>query len=136
MQMIRRFFWPLVVIGMVVLLVLTYEIGRQSVYQAYPELTQAEQASAVIAQVGKLIQLPRGETPAMASIKDAASAKRAEPFLTNAQNGDILIVYSTVGEAILYRPSIDKLIGVGPVDTTAPQPAAPIQSATTTKSKK
>jgi len=54
----------------------------------------------------------------MAIINDAASAKKEQPFLKNAANGDVLIVYPNAGEALMYRPSSNKLIAVGPVDNS------------------
>lgn len=117
--------------------------GRASMYRAYPELSGAGQGTAILAEVGKLIELPSNETPTIATIKDAASAKQGQPFLAPAENGDVLIVYPNAREAILYRPSSNKIIVVGPVHTTAPPapsfgPSATSSTyvATTTKSKK
>ncbi len=110
----RRFFWPILIFVVLILLCIAYGAGRASVYQANPGLAQAEQANSILAHVGKFMQLP-SETPTMATIKDAASAKAAQPFLVNAENGDVLIVFQQAAEAILYRPSTDKIISVGPV---------------------
>ena len=91
-----------------------YMFGAGSVYRAYPGLSSAAQENKILTEVGALIDLPSG-TPTIATISDAASAKQSQPFLTNAQDGDILIVYPQAAEAILYRPSTNKLIAVGPV---------------------
>jgi hypothetical protein len=124
----QRFFWPMVIVLMFVVLGLVFEAGRWSVYQAPSELFQAGQANTILEKVGRLIQLPTGETPTIASINDATSAKKAQPFLSNAQNGDILIIYARTSEAILYRSSTDKLIAVGAVDDIAPPQAIPAVS--------
>lgn len=141
LSFLRRYF--LVCVAFVVLLCIAfaYESGRSSVYTAHPELASVEQAKTILGEVGKLIQLPTDEQPTMATINDAGSAKKSQPFLGNAINGDILIVYPTTKEAILYRPSTHKLIAVGPVNNGAIQqvpvvPQATIASstnATTTK---
>jgi hypothetical protein len=150
LHFIRRYFLWVVIIVAVILLAFAFEAGRVTVYNAHPELAQAEQATTVLNKVGQLIQLPTGETPSMATINDAASAKKAQPFLVNAQNGDVLIVYPNAGTALLYRPSTDKLIAVGPVNTGAenqqpqqiqpplPEPivATSTPHATSTKTKK
>jgi hypothetical protein len=133
----RRYSFPLTIAVAIILLTGTYQLGRASVYRAYPELSGVEQANAVIAKVKELIQLPTDESPTMATINDAASVKKTQPFLTPAENGDILLVYANAQEAILYRPSSNKLIAVGPVNNNAaPQAAAaaalPIATATTT----
>lgn len=144
---IRRhlFLWLLIIVTLVIL-VLAFEGGRWSVYREHPELSSTEQANVILTNVGKLIQLPN-EQPTMATINDAASAKKAQPFLVNAVNGDVLIVFPNAAEALLYRPSTNKLIAVGPVDNgqnnrvTMPAPestptVASSTNATTTKSKK
>jgi hypothetical protein len=140
----RNFFWAVTVVA-ILLLAVAFEAGRWSVYHAHPELSQAEQAATILNNVGHLIQLPSGETPTMATINNAASAKTSQPFLVNAQDGDVLIVYPDAGEALLYRPSTDKLIAVGPVDNGAPSqaqaetpisPPATTTDATETPSKK
>ncbi|MFA5745090.1 MAG: hypothetical protein WC887_02655 [Candidatus Paceibacterota bacterium] len=142
---IRRYLlWILIVVGLT-LLALAFEGGRYTVYRANPELSKIEQANAVLEKVGSLIQLPSGETPTMATIDDAESAKQAQPFLSNALNGDILIVYQNAAQALLYRPSTNKLIAVGPVNNSsetqqaslpAPEPVDETKDATTTKPKR
>jgi hypothetical protein len=135
---IRRFLLPLLIGIGIVLILGAFFLGRHMVYQAHPELSGQEKATAVLAKVEKLIELPQGEAPQMATIEDAASVKTAQPFLANAQNGDVLIVYASAETALLYRPSTNKLIAVGPVDTSQPKqqvttPAPePQKTATTT----
>ena len=123
---IRRFWLPLTLIVIVALVATAFFFGRHSVYQAHPELSGAEQAVALLEKVGSLIELPQGEMPQMATIEDAESVKSVQPFLANAQNGDILIVYASAQTALLYRPSTNKLIAVGPVTNEQPSlPATP-----------
>lgn len=125
----RRFFLLTSIIIVLAVLGFVFEVGRWSVYRVHPELTSTEQANAFLSKIGALIQLPMGETPTMATINDAISAKKAQPFLVNAANGDVLIVYQNAAEAFLYRPSTDKLIAVGPVDTGAgSQPLSQVQT--------
>lgn len=123
LSFLRRFWFALIIVIVLALIAGAFFFGRYSVYQANPELTSAEQAVAILEKVGKLIELPQGEQPQMATIEDAESVKSVQPFLANAQNGDILLVYSAAQIALLYRPSENKLIAVGPV--TIDQPAAP-----------
>ncbi len=126
-RFIRRFFFLIPIVVLLVLLALAFEVGRWSVYGAHPELSQTEQANTVLAKVGKLIQLPN-EQPTMAAINDAANAKKGQPFLTGAANGDILIVYPNAAEALLYRPSTNQLIAVGPVDSGDAQQHTTVQA--------
>ena len=126
----KRTFWGIGLL--VVLLAISFELGRYSVSSAYQGFAGQSQASKTLAQVGKLIALPTGETPQMATITNAASAKQGQPFLRDAQDGDIIIVYQKAKEAILFRPSEDKLINVGPVNDQAPVSSAAQQSAVPT----
>ena len=134
---IRRYFIPIAILLLIIWTVGFFEAGRYAVYSAHPELSGQEQASAILQKVGALIQLPSGETPTMATINDAASAKKAQPFLANALNGDVLIVYPNAQTAILYRPSTNKLIAVGPVtneSNSVSQGSTPIPATTSSKS--
>ncbi len=115
---VRRFAVPLGIVVAIILLGSAFEVGRISVYRAHPEFADADQAAALLKKVGQLIELPANETPTLATINDAASAKQDQPFLAAAENGDVLIVYTNAAEALLYRPSTDKLIAVGPINTS------------------
>ena len=125
LSLIRRFWLPIISILVVILIAAAFFFGRHSVYQAHPELSSTEQAAAILAKVGTLIELPQGEAPQMATIDDAESAKVVQPFLSSAQNGDILIVYASAQIALLYRPSANKLIAVGPITNEQPSITPP-----------
>ncbi len=91
-----------------------YFYGKHSVYQTHPELYRSEQAQIALKKVGTLIQLPNG-VPTMVTINNAEAVKKQQPFLKNAKDGDILIIYQKASQAILYRPSTNRLIAVGPI---------------------
>jgi len=67
------------------------------------------------AQIGKVYQLPQGETPTLATVTDASKV-RSQAFFKDSQNGDKVLLYSKAGQAILYRPSTKKIITVAPVN--------------------
>ena len=117
-RFIRRFFLWIVIVVALAVVAGAFEGGRYSVYSAHPELSSQEEANDILRKVGDLMQLPGDETPTMATINDAASAKENQPFLVNAENGDIVIVYPNAAKALLYRPSNNKIINVGPVETS------------------
>ena len=62
--------------------------------------------------------LPADEEPALATVTD--TTKLQTPFLKQSQNGDKLLVYQKAARAIIYRPSIDRIIDIGPVSLEAP----------------
>jgi len=79
---------------------------------AQEELLKAEN-DALIKAVGGLIELPQDEEPVIGTVQDAAQLAQDQKFFTNAENGDKVLIYKD--KAIIYRPSIKKLINVGPV---------------------
>lgn len=93
-----------------------------------PDAATKEQTDTLLTQVGKLMELPKGETPKIATIIDASKLKN-QPFFDSAMNGDKIIVYMNSKKAILFRPSIGKIIDVEPlyVETT-PNPNPTPQS--------
>lgn len=87
-----------------------------------PQIAVQRQTQALLTAVGKLIQLPSGETPTVANVSDAAQAKQQSAFFNNAQNGDKVLMYAKAGEAILYRPSTGKIVLVAPLTFTKTTP--------------
>ena len=73
------------------------------------------QADTVVEQISKLMELPTGETPTIATVSDVSKLKN-QPFFTKAQNGDKVLIYPQAKEAILYRPSDNKIVAVAPVN--------------------
>lgn len=94
---------------------------------ANPQAIIQRQTQDLINKVGKLMTLPTGETPTIANVTNAAEAKQQSAFFNNAQNGDKVLMYVKAGEAILYRPSTNKIILVAPLtlnsSTTGTAPA-------------
>lgn len=98
-----------------------------------PQAAVQQQTNDLIASVGKLINLPKGETPTVAAVTNAAQAKQQSAFFNDAQNGDKVLLYVKAGEAILYRPSTNKIIIVAPLSFTNNSGTTPT---TSTSSKK
>jgi len=85
-------------------------------------LSGQSQINDTVNKVSKLILLPSGEQPTLAIVNDA-SKYSSTPFFKNAANGDRLLVYAQAHEAILYRPSINKIIAVAPLSVSS-QPSS------------
>jgi len=86
----------------------------------------------IVNEVGKLIVLPIGETPQVATVKDKNQLPN-QPFFEKAQDGDMVLIYTKAKEAILYRPSINKIITIGPINissNTPPVSVTPVISPT------
>ena len=79
-----------------------------------PEQSQKE-LDEVVAKVGKLMVLPADETPTLATVSDPEKLKD-QKFFVNAKTGDKVLIYSRAQKAVLYSPSLNKIIEVAPVN--------------------
>lgn len=71
-------------------------------------------ANTLIGKVGQLMELPADEKPTIATVSDV-NKLQGQPFFDKAQNDDKVLIYKAAKEAILYRPSENKIINVGPI---------------------
>lgn len=101
-------------------------------YQKAAE-TPREQATSeldtIVARVGRLMVLPEGEMPTLATVSDPEKLK-SQPFFAHAQKGDAVLIYAIARKAILYNPTLNKIVEIAPVNAggAAPEPTnAPLQ---------
>ncbi len=88
-------------------------------YRHSAAVASAEEIADLTQEIGKVMLLPEGETPTLATVTD--KEKLAEQaFFQNAENGDKVLIYSQSGRAILYRPSTKKIVDVTTVNVTQP----------------
>src|SRR5947209_2486908 len=57
-----------------------------------PQAQSQQEVKKILAEVGKLIDLPSGEDPTLATVTDADKLKD-QPFFKNAKNGDKVLIY-------------------------------------------
>ena len=89
-----------------------------------PNKVSQEETNRVIAQVAKLIVLPEGETPTLATISDPEKLKD-QPFFAKAQTGDKVLIYTNARKAILYSPTQNKIVEVAPINLGTTPPPSP-----------
>lgn len=108
------------------LLVVSYIIVGIAVWQIQAKVqmdparqqARAEQEiKSVVNKVANLMLLPSDETPQVAAISDAESLAKTQAFFANAKNDDQILIYLKEQKAIIYRPSENKIINVGPIVT-------------------
>lgn len=108
-----------VIISFVILALLAIGGGGVGVY--YYSLYQTElhkvrdpqsDLKALLTQVGKLIELPTGEQPTVATVTNADQIKE-QPFFAKAKNGDRVIIYTNARMAILFDAIAGKIMNVG-----------------------
>lgn len=110
-------------------------LGNQvRILKANPEKQAQEEASKLVVVVGKLILLPEGETPTVATVNDPEKLKE-QPFFANAMAGDKVLIYTNAKKAILYRPSTNKIVEVAPLNIGAAAPAPTTTTTTKTETK-
>ena len=80
---------------------------------------EVDEVDDLISEVGKLIVLPFGEIPTIATVTGEDLVK-GEPFFRNAVNGDRVLIYTNARKAYLYRPSEKIIIEVGVVNINQP----------------
>jgi len=96
--------------------------------KAQQEKIKAE-AKDLTERVGKLMVLPEGE-PTVATVADSQALAKEQPFFKDAQNGDKVLIYKD--KAIIYNPTENKIINVGPIYLSKDAPAAPADGAALT----
>lgn len=122
-------------VGIVLILVLAgvgfsayqqFKIKTQPQDQAGQQKAAQEEVRKLVLEVGKLIDLPTGEDPTVATVADV-SKLQGQPFFAKAKNGDKVLIYTQAKKAILYDPKLKKIIDVAPVNLGSPsaQLAAP-----------
>ncbi len=80
-----------------------------------PSLASKQEVAATIIAVGKLIDLPRGEAPTVATVSNADELK-SQQFFANVKQGDKVLIYTTAKMAYLYDPAANRLINVAPLN--------------------
>lgn len=110
----RRYF-SLIMVVLVVLLALTSIYFYRKATNDPDAASQAEVKS-LVAKVGKVMVLPEGETPTIATVSDP-EALRDQAFFVDAKKGDKVLIYSNAKKAILFDPSANKIVNIAPLNT-------------------
>ncbi|PIY93747.1 MAG: hypothetical protein COY69_00015 [Candidatus Magasanikbacteria bacterium CG_4_10_14_0_8_um_filter_32_14] len=79
-----------------------------------PALVSQKDIDTTLVAVGKLMILPADEVPTVATILDKTKLT-GQSFFDSAENGDKLLAFTKTMQAILYRPSTNKIIQVAPI---------------------
>lgn len=77
-----------------------------------------KKTDALVKKISELIVVTDASNAVSATITDKEKLKD-ERFFDLAQNGDDLILFPKMMKAVLYRPSINKIIDVGPFNPNA-----------------
>lgn len=83
-----------------------------------PDQIAQNEIKKVVNTVGKLIVLPKDELPTIATVTDL-EALRGQSFFVNAKVGDKILVYTKSKKAILYNPTLNKIIEIASLGISA-----------------
>lgn len=112
-RLLSKKFLVIVLIVLVIVAILAIKPEVFDRFKKSDEISD-EQVRDLVFEVGKIIQLPEGETPAIATVSDLEQLKEQDYF-RNAQVGDKVLIYESIKRAYLYRPGVNKIIEVGKV---------------------
>ena len=74
----------------------------------------------VKAAIGRHYVLDSKEEPALITVVDASKLSSVA-LKDRVENGDKILIYKSLQKAIIYRPSIDRIIDITPVEIDTPK---------------
>jgi hypothetical protein len=75
----------------------------------------SQNTSEILAKVGRIMVIPKDEVPTVATVTDKSKLS-GQLFFKKAENGDKLLIFASLKEAILYRPSTNQIVNVAPLN--------------------
>jgi hypothetical protein len=122
----------LIILGVLLFILLRYQNGLKRPAVVQSTVTSKGKVSVpsprdMVEEVGKIVLLPDKETPQVALVSDVNQLK-GQAFFADAINGDWVLVYNNAKLAILYRPSLKKIVRAVPVTMGDNQSALPTPS--------
>lgn len=96
-----------------ILFFLALVVSGYFAYRAYftPEALSRREVEKWIDIIGSWVELPRDERPTLATVTNRSRIDD-QPFLEGAENGDKILLYPRAGEAVLFRPSTGRVLGI------------------------
>lgn len=108
------------VISLSIVILAALCVGAWFIWRAYSKSQNLDSVGVVVARVNRHFILPTDEQPALATVTDVS--KLTTPFLKKSADGDKVLIYQKNRIAVIYRPSIDRVVAVGPVTIDTPPP--------------
>ena len=101
-------------VQLLVAVVLIFVIGGLLILKHNKPATGKVSINKVVSEVSRHYVLPTGEQPTLATVSDVEKV-RSQSFFAHANNGDEVLIYAKAKKAILYRPSIDRILEIAPL---------------------
>lgn len=107
-----------IIIAIVALGAAGYFFNQVRILKANPNAAAQEEVANLVARVSRLIILPTDEVPTVATVSDPEALKD-QAFFAQAQKGDKVLIYTTAKKAVLYSPTLNRIVEVAPVNIGA-----------------
>lgn len=113
--------------GILFLLLVGVSAYAYYLYQQNQDLQSPErQAARVVAAISRHIIVPTEETPGIFPVD---KAKNTETFFKNAETGDLLVVYRSTNQALIWSPRRNILVNAGVLVVNPTQDTLPSTTA-------
>lgn len=124
----------LAIFGVTAIFFAVYFYKQYSFLKNSPQAIAKKEIQQLVEEVGRLIVLPEGEEPTVATVSDPEKLKN-QVFFINAKKGYKVLIYPNARKVILYDPAARKIVEVAPVNIGNPQAEAePVNKTENTKS--
>jgi hypothetical protein len=135
MLRIQKIFLIISTVAVVALVLAGYFSYQLYLAKQNPQALSQKEVASLVEKVSKIIVLPEGETPTVATVSDQEALKN-QPFFIQAQKGDKVLIYAQAKKAVLYSVSLNKILNVAPLNigdnTTTIAPAQTVNTNPTT----
>ncbi|MBI3888454.1 hypothetical protein HY311_01530 [Candidatus Nomurabacteria bacterium] len=115
MLRIQKVFLIISTVAVVALFLAGYFSYQLYVAKQNPQAVAQKETASLVEKVSKIIVLPQGETPTVATVSDPEVLKD-QPFFLQAEKGDKVLIYAQAKKAILYSVSLNKILNVAPLN--------------------
>lgn len=101
----------------IIVFLIGYFYFKINKFKNQTNIDNAKEIKQLISKINQIYLSPEGEIPTVATVTDPEVLKE-KLFFTLAQKGDKVFIYSHFGKAVLYRPSINKIVEIVSVKTS------------------
>lgn len=113
----KRVFKKLLPLALVVMVLVVGAYAAMYFFRQPPP--QSGDVRDMVARVSRLMVLP-DEAPTVALVSDLEKLQ-GQAFFARAQKGDVVLMYPKAQKAILYSPTLDKILEVAPITNDTQQ---------------
>lgn len=94
--------------------------ARVNQLESDPQTVAKEEIKNITQRMSKIVVLPTGEEPTLATVTDKEKLKD-QPMFAKAENGDKILIYTISKKAYIYRPASNIIIDIVPVNVAGAQ---------------